>query len=296
MSFRRQFKRHAFQLRKQFGPPPQSRQMTGLIGSTPGLRIREDGAHVRKSDIPAYELQGLSVGKETRDLSRMIPGGRRYQGPTGSCVGFASAIAAGILGSQYREGMTPVSAFWNYYWARAEWGLEMQDNGSYTDDGIRMMAEHGAVSVAWMDDESSPYDQPPDVPEEHRWRINGHRQIVRWTERDRAVCAEAIWECLNQGLPVIIGIALPNVESDYVRRTGRLDMPRRVSDHHPEHCVCIVKGETDSTPRNGRFIFDNSWGAQWGMAGFGSFPAGFLEYGELACDPQTFTTLHGATV
>lgn len=288
MSVRRNFKRGAFHLRRRFGPEPSPMQMTGLLGRTPELRITPAGEELRVSKIPSVQLVGQSLANETQDLSRALSH-IRYQGQTGACNGFACAAAAEIMGVELTQGaITPPSAFWFYFWARKEWGLENVDGGSYVTDGIRMMVKHGVVPIHYMDDDSSPYDLPPEVPTAERWHVNDHRQIARYTNRDRIDAIAAVRECLQFGIPVIIGIHTRSFSGwRNVKRTGRFPKTDPAPGMQPDHAVCICQALTIEGELWFKFI--NSWGRQWGDNGCGYFPASYLMSLELACDPQTFS-------
>lgn len=249
-----------------------------------GLKVSD-----RPTGLPSYKPFGGPM-KDREDIGHLRPGELRYQYRTSACVGFAGATAIGILATQFLANPSRVpqfSAFWNYWFARDEWGITNKDEGSFVEDGIRVMEKFGAVDVRWMDDDTHPLEAPPRVPEEERFRITDHREIRLWNASDRAHAAEAICDCISNGLPVIIGIATAHAVNSSTQRTGRFTVPANLSGIHPDHAVCIVGFFFDQ----GKlwFRFENSWGTRWGDHGYGYFPAEYLLHSALSLSAQTFS-------
>src|SRR6185369_4893812 len=90
--------------------------------------------------------------------------------------------------------------------------------------------------------------------------------------------------CLAAGNPIVIGFAVyESFESDQVARTGVVPMPKKREQMLGGHAVLIV-GYTSSTRR---FLVRNSWGTEWGQAGYFTIPFGYYLDDNLADDLWT---------
>ncbi len=86
----------------------------------------------------------------------------------------------------------------------------------------------------------------------------------------------SVKECMAQGYTVVGGFSVPqNMMSDQCAATGDVQYPMPNESIVGGHCV-LFTGYDDATQR---FIFQNSWGTEWGASGYGSLPYQFLDSG-----------------
>jgi len=87
--------------------------------------------------------------------------------------------------------------------------------------------------------------------------------------------------CLADGYPFILGFtAYQSFESALVAQTGIMNMPGPKETVVGGHAVLAV-GYDDA---QSRFIVRNSWGADWGMAGYFTMPYAYLLNEQLSSD------------
>jgi C1A family cysteine protease len=87
--------------------------------------------------------------------------------------------------------------------------------------------------------------------------------------------------CLAMGLPFVFGFAVyEHVVSERVRKSGVISLPRKGERMIGGHAVMAVGYDNAKKI----LFFRNSWGADWGKAGYGSLPYGYLESRELSDD------------
>jgi hypothetical protein len=87
--------------------------------------------------------------------------------------------------------------------------------------------------------------------------------------------------CLSQGFPFVCGIAIyDSFQSEQVADTGIVPMPTANDAIDGGHEVSIV-GYNDATQM---FILRNSWGADWGLAGYCMIPYAYITNGSLASE------------
>jgi len=100
------------------------------------------------------------------------------------------------------------------------------------------------------------------------------RQVFTHTipGRDNDVKIQNILQVLNEGVPVVIGLRWPHWRTLHQPLLSR---QRALPGY--SHAVTLV-GYTvdDGRPDSLRFIFRNSWGARWGVGGYGFAERGYL--------------------
>jgi hypothetical protein len=114
-------------------------------------------------------------------------------------------------------------------------------------------------------------DTPPDdVIEEARRGV--HMSVHAIPGHDGAALATNIVHALNLGIPVPVGIRLPDI---LLWRIQFFDTQPTTIGYR--HAVTIV-GYRCKTKRveDAEFIFKNSWGPQWGQAGYGNVSYAYL--------------------
>ena len=87
--------------------------------------------------------------------------------------------------------------------------------------------------------------------------------------------------CLAHGYPFVFGFQVyESFESPDVARTGEVPLPGTGEQTLGGHAVLAV-GYDDATAR---FLVRNSWGAEWGQAGYFTMPYPYLTERNLASD------------
>lgn len=91
-----------------------------------------------------------------------------------------------------------------------------------------------------------------------------HSYIV--TGRDNELRIGGILHALNEGIPVVVGMAWPNSES--LSQSPILSRQKPVKGY--AHAVALIGYRADGgNTDNLRFVFKNSWGHRWGVNGHG---------------------------
>ena len=87
--------------------------------------------------------------------------------------------------------------------------------------------------------------------------------------------------CLASGFPIIIGISVyESFESAAVAQTGIVPMPSTSEKCLGGHALlCVGYDQTKKT-----FLIRNSWGTDWGMAGYCEIPYDYILNPDLADD------------
>jgi C1A family cysteine protease len=189
------------------------------------------------------------------------------QGDEGSCVGQATAGAFAF--EALKQGQPPVtpSRQWIYYQARVLEHTVHEDAGCMIRDGMKVLARLGVP----------PESSWPYTPETFALRPSHAvyaealtHQVLRYL---RVRHARALQACLAAGYPVVAGFTCyESLEHDGVTRTGDVPMPALSESVIGGHAVLLV-GYDRSV---GRWRFRNSWGAEWGAAGYGTLPFAYL--------------------
>ncbi len=188
---------------------------------------------------------------------------RHDQRATSSCVGNSVVKALEIkrIMQHGRDAHVDLSRLAVYYLARelmfpSETNL---DAGTYISHAFDALRRFGAPTEAEWPWDTSKVLTPPSfmaMRSAYLHKITGYFK-VRSTGEDRV--KEAI-RCLRAGNPIVFGT---NVDSTWYG-LGKRHLLKPVSsrDRDGRHATCLVGYA------NGRFIGENSWGADWGDDGF----------------------------
>ncbi len=216
------------------------------------------------------------------DLSAQCPA-VYDQGSLGSCT--ANAIAGLIEFDQMKqkiETFTP-SRLFIYYNERVMEYSVASDAGAIIRDGLKSVATQGVCpETEWPYNEAAFAQLPPD-----KCYIDA---MV-----DRALTYYAVPQnlgamvaCLASGFPFVFGFtAYPELESEQTMRTGVLNMPKPREAPIGGHAVMAVGYDNKTS----RFICRNSWGPEWGQAGYFTMPYKYLTSTNLSADFWTIRTV-----
>lgn len=201
------------------------------------------------------------------------------QGQLGSCT--ANAIGAAVDFRRKKQGeifITP-SRLFIYYNERAIEGTIGQDDGAEIRDGIKSVASLGVCpEVEWTyDDGPTKFAQRPSVK---CFADALTHKALKYLSVNQS--AYSIKSCLDtMGCPVVYGMSVfESFESDAVASSGIITMPGHNDAPIGGHAVLIV-GYDDKSQM---FTVRNSWGTNWGQAGYFKIPYAYLLNPNLASD------------
>lgn len=218
------------------------------------------------------------------------------QGSIGSCVANAIAGAGGFVATAQGRPDPMLSRLDLYAHARSLEGTPLaEDSGCEIRDAIKVFANRGVcLEPTWpyVDDGAHfAMSEPPEADVEaalHKatayYRCGNMQRTDRLTRFD--ICAS-----LSQHWPVAFGFSVPNsVETDpEIAKTGIVKLPTPDEGYIGRHAVLAIGYDVERE----LFIIRNSWGTEWGDAGYGYLPFAFVDNG-LAGDPWAIHAETGA--
>jgi C1A family cysteine protease len=198
------------------------------------------------------------------------------QGQLGSCT--ANAIAAAFEFDQTKEqqpDFTP-SRLFIYYNERSIEGTVDSDAGAMIRDGIKSVAQLGVCpEPEWPYDIAKFRDKPPDGCFTD---ATAHQAV---TYQSVLQDLHQLQGCLASGYPVVFGFSVyESFEGQDVAKTGLVPLPKKGEKQLGGHAVLAVG--YDDTKQS--FIVRNSWGTQWGQAGYFTMPYAYTTSAQLASD------------
>jgi hypothetical protein len=191
-------------------------------------------------------------------------GPARDQDPRPTCMAFAGSDAHAAA----RNAWTPLSVEWAYYHALKRDGGRPHQGATMTGmlDALRLDGQ--PEETAWpyiprlfsnSEDWTPPNDPPPTL-------FHRDSQFSHATVKD-------ILDCLNCGAPVLLTMSIsrsffrPNSE-------GVVDAAERLEPKRIHAVVATGYGRHNSTTF---VLIRNSWGVDWGLAGYAWVSANYLE-------------------
>jgi len=263
------------------GKPQQTtgqQRATRFTGST-----RKIARYGWKPDLPdqrdftyAAPVHTKATAADTNvDLRDQCPREVYDQGQLGSCT--ANAIAGAIEFDMLKQRMnafTP-SRLFIYYNERAMEGTTAYDSGAYIRDGIKSVNSQGACP------EGAVGDPPPAWPyDASQFAVQPPQPCYDKAKELKAVNYFSVTQnladmkgCLAEGYPFVFGFTVyESFESQDVARTGNVPMPKPTEKVMGGHAVLAVGYDDDERV----FICRNSWGNQWGDAGYFYMPYAYL--------------------
>jgi C1A family cysteine protease len=201
------------------------------------------------------------------------------QGALGSCT--ANAIGAGLHYEMIRQGLTEVfspSRLFIYWNERAMEGTISEDAGAMIRDGMKTVAKEGVCPESeWEYNVNRFAEKPPAQCYRHALK----HQVLKYSRVPQD--ERSIKTVLAIGLPVVFGFSVySSFESPVVAKTGMMPMPRRGESLMGGHAVLLV----GYIMLAGKlwWIVRNSWGKDWGKAGYFLMPKEYLLDSDLASD------------
>jgi C1A family cysteine protease len=209
------------------------------------------------------------------------------QGQLGSCTG--NAIAGAIHFDRKKQGSSPdfvPSRLFIYYNERVIEHTVSQDAGAMIRDGIKSISQVGVCPETpdW------PYDITKFAQKPSAQALSDalHHKAVSYQRLVNTLTQ--MKGCLASGYPFVFGFSVyESFESQAVAQTGVVPMPQSNEQQIGGHAVLAV-GYDDTQQR---FTVRNSWGPNWGMAGYFTIPYAYLTDSNLADDFWTVRTIAG---
>jgi C1A family cysteine protease len=203
------------------------------------------------------------------------------QGNLGSCTANAGAGTVQFL--QKKEGMHVFmpSRLFIYYYERALEGTIGSDAGATLRDSMKVLAAMGAP----------PESMWPYVESQFTWHPSPQANMAGKKDLITSYLSisqqlPAMKMCLADGFPINVGFTVfASFESDIVAQTGVVPIPQSNEEILGGHAVVVVgyfdNGHVPAPgnpthPSGGYFQVRNSWGPQWGDAGYFYLPYGYL--------------------
>jgi C1A family cysteine protease len=190
------------------------------------------------------------------------------QGHLGSCT--ANALAGNlqflerVSGQIYKD----VSRLFIYYNERALEGTIGFDSGAMIRDGIKGLAKYGVCPESSWPYDISKFTRKPSAA---CYKEGLKRRIVSY---HRLQTLGEMLNCLAEGFPFVFGFTVyESFESLKVAQTGRVPMPKKSERALGGHAVMAVGYDQ----KQKRFIVRNSWGPEWGQAGYFTMPYAYVE-------------------
>jgi len=194
----------------------------------------------------------------------------------GSCTAIAIANCYKFLLLKEKLPVFSPSRLFIYYNERVLQGTTDRDSGALIRNGFKTLVKHGVCNEElWQYDISKFKTRPPDSC---YLAALQHRAIEY--QRISPVLSQ-MKSCLADGFPIVGGfIMYQSFEGKEVAHTGILNLPQAKEQKLGGHAVLIVGYDSETE----RFIVMNSWGKQWGQAGYFTIPFAYLLDEKLASD------------
>lgn len=190
------------------------------------------------------------------------------QGKLGSCTAQALAGNLEFLDRKIDFEYTDVSRLFIYYNERLIMDTVDYDSGASLRVGIKTLKNDGACAESLWPYVIKRFDRVPSkkcYTEAKKHRIISYHRIKGLREMQISIA---------EGYPFVFGFTVyESFESDRVKRTGVVNMPKKTERAINGHAVMAVGYDQSAK----RFIVRNSWGEKWGKSGYFTMPFQYLE-------------------
>jgi C1A family cysteine protease len=270
-------------------PPPPRPGGSASIGRTSPTEILKKATIAKFGwvpDLPDYRDQmykavPIVAAPPKVDLSPQCPPVYN-QGQLGSCTG--NAIAAAIQFDRMKQdcadGAQTPSRLFIYYNERVMEQTVDQDPGAQIRDGIKSVNKLGVCfegdgADQWAYVEGRFANQPPQAC----YDSGAKNRVLSYDRLTNTL--DQLKNCLASGYPFVFGFTVYDAfEGQDVMASGELNMPQPGEGRVGGHAVMAV-GYDDAAQR---FLIRNSWGPDWGKAGYFTMPYEYLTTNSLADD------------
>jgi len=215
-----------------------------------------------KNDLP-YLLKLAKKLPPIMDLTPKMPP-VKDQKNLGACTAFGLCGLVGynenIMNHQPR--IDPAELFL-YYNERAMEGTIKKDNGAQIRDGIKSLAKQGICDSSLWPYLPAKFAQKPPTGAYSAAKLD---LITRY---ERVTTVDQMRDAICSGYPVVFGATLyESFESNEVAETGIVPMPGAGEQILGGHCMLACAYNDNKR----RFRIRNSWGIDWGLAGYCEMP------------------------
>lgn len=245
--------------------PAEYAQLLGCIPDTPDHR---DFKYKLPAHLTAVKLP------DAVDLRLACPP-IGDQGNLGSCTAWAILAAARFDQIQMGQDFDPSELFL-YYCERVVEKTTNKDNGAMIRTGVSCLNKQGVcIDAVW------PYNigKFKTAPSATAYSTALKHKSSSYARVNQDLTS--LKTVLAGGKPFIFGfVVYGSFISNAVAMTGTVPMPKKGESILGGHAVCAV-GYDDSTQR---FICRNSWGTDWGMAGYFTMPYAYITNSTLTSD------------
>lgn len=213
------------------------------------------------------------------------------QGQIGSCTANATCAAMAYLEHQGASDQAFSRLFLYYYSRQLEGTPPDQDDGAENRDVMKALAQFGTCyESTWpYDNSSTRFSTPPSL--DAKAEATQHKALFYYRCPDLATVKASI----AQGFPAIVGFSVPaNMQNALAYQTGEVHYPAADESFDGGHTfLCAAYDDARVIGGDvGAVGGPNSWGPDWGDAGWLWLPYRFFTSG-LA---QDFWTLRRAQV
>jgi len=199
------------------------------------------------------------------------------QGDIGSC-----SVHAGCRAFQFEHGGGPYSRLQLYWLERSVEGTIDQDSGAQLRDCVKVLNSNGLIlETEWPYITTKFKDTPPVLINEQN-----QNKLVTYS---KLLNAADMKSCLTAGFPFIFGLQLfESFESDEVAKTGIVELPDMNQEQYlGGHAITCVGYDSNYQGKGLYYKVANSWGSDWGQAGYFYINAKYLENPEFCSDMWT---------
>jgi C1A family cysteine protease len=235
--------------------------------------------------VPAQVIAKIASSIDLRDQCPEV----YDQGRIGSCT--ANAIAGALEFDMMKQGLTAYtpSRLFIYYNERSIEGTVGSDAGAQIRDGIKSVASQGDCPESEWPYDDTPADPNTSIfPPGAKAATQPPQSCYDDAIKHKALSYQSIDQnladmkgCLSSGYPFVFGFTVyESFESADVARTGNVPMPGADERVLGGHAVLAVGYDDDES----RFICRNSWGSEWGDAGYFYMPYAYLLDNNLSDD------------
>jgi C1A family cysteine protease len=204
------------------------------------------------------------------------------QRPLQSCT--ANATAAAVQFERMKHGLKPdftPSRLFIYYNERKQLGLQDKDSGAPLREAIKVLTSHGDCPEHHWPYEVEKVNVEPTQP--------CYKEAVRYEEMSYERLEQDLAHmraCLASGSPFVLSFTIySGAETPEATKTNVMPLPKAGEKSLGNHAVMAV-GYDDA---KACLLMRNSWGANWGMAGYFWLPYGYAQDPKLAGDFWTLS-------
>lgn len=244
---------------------------------------------MQKIQFPPTELKKIQKNVDFRNDMTPI----RDQGSLGSCTAFAVSGLVEYFEKKTYKKYSPISTLFTYK-ATRNLMRETGDVGAYMRSVMGSIALFGSPPEEYWEYEIKKFDEEPPA---FCYAFGSNFQSTKYIRLDHPNATgentiRLLKQFLSRKIPVMFGFTVFESfrEADI---DGQIPFPSASEEILGGHAVVMCGYDDDmvitgsSTATTGAFIIRNSWGEEWGEAGYGYLPYEYFLQNKLADDCWT---------